>query len=198
MRTTVATIFLLLCCASLAAQETGPQPYHDVEAYAVFASMLPQEEPYGFSKPKSAIVIRQETVKGDEGDDPRKCLSLAVRWRFREAISDYIQKNRQQWILQPAFPLSKPYKVVDRASIEKIFKQLGVGKGWNEFYSRYPGSGGYHIFSAVGFNAKRTQAVFYSGGSCGGLCGSWQLHVFEKVDGSWKPVEDAVSCFKQS
>jgi len=43
--------------------------------------------------------------------------------------------------------------------------------GWDGFYKRFQDSGGFIIVSAVGFNADKTQAIVYSGSSCGMLCG---------------------------
>ena len=49
------------------------------------------------------------------------------------------------------------------------------------------------MMSAVGFNEDKTLAVVYSGSTCGGECGRWSLHLFEKIDGKWKSLP-GVTC----
>jgi hypothetical protein len=68
---------------------------------------------------------------------------------------------------------------------------------WKEFYKRYPGSGGIIVFSPVGFNPERTRAIVYSGDGCGLLCGEWNFHLFQKINGSWTEAP-GVNCHEVS
>jgi len=61
--------------------------------------------------------------------------------------------------------------------------------GWEDFYKRYPNSGGWIELSAVGFNADKMAAVVYMGHYCGGLCGGAGFHVPQKKDGKCAPLE---------
>ena len=82
---------------------------------------------------------------------------------------------------------------VSSETIETLFKR----DGWDAFYKRYPGSGGYVIVSAVGFNRGKSQAIVYTGSVCGNLCGRWSFHLLEKVDGNWKQAT-GVTCVSVS
>lgn len=67
---------------------------------------------------------------------------------------------------------------------------------WDQFYSRYPDSGGYVVFSAVGFNETKTRALVYIAHYCGNLCGGGSHHFMEKVDGRWRETrpKDVTMC----
>ena len=66
-----------------------------------------------------------------------------------------------------------------------IFKS---GGGWDTFYHRYPSSGGFFSFSAVGFDSQRTHAVVKMHFGCGSLCGYSKPHFFVKKEGQWREV----------
>jgi hypothetical protein len=91
--------------------------------------------------------------------------------------------------LQRQFQIEKAYEMVSSDTIAVLFQ----GGGWDDFYKRYPDSGGYITMSAVGFDQEKTRAVVYTGSSCGGLCGGWSFHLLEKLDGNWKTVP-GVTC----
>lgn len=48
---------------------------------------------------------------------------------------------------------------------------------------------GYYVFSNVGFNLAGDQALFYVDHICG-LCGGGRYVLMQKVDGTWKVVEE--------
>jgi hypothetical protein len=195
MRAT-ATVVFSVCCISAAlgqAPHTGnPQdssagPYNVDEAYQVYKLLLPNEELYG----TGTLVIKEETVPevhrddmGGFGSGPEDCVDPSVAVRFKDAIADYNRVNQQRWSLQRNFQLDRPYEIVNSDTLKVVFDH----GGWDAFYKRYPGSGGFLIMSAVGFNKDKTRAIVYTGGSCGLLCGSWSFHLVEKVDGKWKEV----------
>lgn len=166
-----------------------PQPYDVDEAYKVYSVLLPHEESYEFAK--NTIVIREETVSGEELG--RDCLSPDAAVKFKEAIEDYRLQNKNKWLLQRHFESNKPYEIVNSGTIKTVFDE----GGWQKYYDRHPGSGGFIIMSVVGFNKDKTLAVLYSGSSCGSLCGSWSFHLLKKVDGKWTIVP-GVQCFTVS
>lgn len=172
------------------------KPYNVDEAYRVYIVLLPKEESYGFSG-KGKIVIQRETVSHFMGHaDVDGCISNKVKLRFQEAIDDFVRVNKQTWLLQPRFE-TKPYELVSAEQISSYSKtepkkDVKPNDGWKAFYDHHPGSGGYHIMSAVGFNKDKTKAIVYSGSSCGSLCGSWSLHLLEKTDGKWREVPGVV------
>ena len=183
---------LLLCISAAMAQETAKteEAYEVDEAYRVYSVLLPREESYGFAK--GTLVIQQDTVGKQAMTE--KCLTAEAAKKFKDAITDFDRVNSKRWVLQRHFEVEKPYELVTQDTIRLFFKGNG---DWNGFYDRYPGSGGYVILSAVGFDEDKTQAIVYTGSSCGGLCGRWSFHLLEKVDGKWKQVP-GVSCLTVS
>jgi hypothetical protein len=177
LRVVVAVIGFILSISFVLAQDSAAgQPYAVGDAYQVYNVLLPHEESVDFAK--STLVIRQETVA--EPLPPDRCLTPEAASNFKDAIADYRQANSKQWILQRKFQSEKPYEIVSSETIETLFKR----DGWDAFYKRYPGSGGYVIVSAVGFNRGKSQAIVYTGSVCGNLCGRWSFHLLEKVDGN--------------
>lgn len=156
--------------------------YIDAEAYAVYTSILPTLRP-----PKDAkadhLVIRRETRAY------QTCLQPEKEWEplLKPAIDDYLRLNNNAWSLQPLFRLDIPIELLPQEQIERIMR-IGV-HCWEEFYRRYPRSGGWIELSAVGFNADKTVAIVYAGWHCHNLCGGGKFHVLQKVDGKWCPLE---------
>jgi hypothetical protein len=71
-----------------------------------------------------------------------------------------------------------------------------VATWWGEYYRRLPGSQGVLTLSRVGFNADRTQALFYFSNRCGGLCRAGSYVVIEKRGSDWvisKEIEMSLS-----
>lgn len=166
------------------------QPYDVKEAYQVYSVLLPHEE--APESAKNTLVIRQDTVSKQLESG---CLTGDAARQYREAIADYERVNSKPWVLQRQFETEKPYELVSSETIKLYFAERG--EGWNGFYKRYPQSGGYVVFSAVGFSQDKTKAVVYSGSACGALCGSWSFHLLHKVEGKWKEA-DGVTCFTVS
>jgi len=166
-----------------------PQPYNVAEAYRVYSVLLPGEESYGFAT--KTIVIREESVIEAKLD--LNCISKDAAAKFKDAIDDYSVQSRDERFLQRSFESEKPYEIVNSATIQALMAE----GGWKGFYKRFPDSGGYHIFSAVGFNKDKTLAVVYSGSSCEGLCGRWSFHLLERVDRKWRTVP-GVQCMMVS
>jgi hypothetical protein len=77
-------------------------------------------------------------------------------------------------MLRRKFQLPKPYEVVPERTIRLL--------------SKVHSSGFIVVFSVVGFNRTKTQAVVHTESSCPGLCGTSAYHFLEKVDNKWKTV----------
>lgn len=181
----VLTVALMLCIYAGVAQESGERQAYDLdEAYAVYSGLLPQEESFGFAT--GTLVIHEETVPNP---DAGACLTKEAAKKFRDAVSNFARVNSKDWALQRHFKIEKPYELVSEDTIRAAL----VEGDWENFYKRYPGSGGYITLSAVGFNPDKTQAIVYSGSQCGNLCGRWSFHLLEKVGGKWKEAP-GVTC----
>ena len=186
---TVLAICMAVCGLGQNTQPATAKAYDVEDAYQIYSLLLPQEESYGFAK--GTLVIQEETVS--KTIPSRPCVTPDAAAQFKDAITDYDRVNKTQWLLQRQFQVDKPYEIVSSDTIGVLFKN---GE-WEGFYRRYPDSGGYIVMSAVGFNKEETRAMVYMGSSCGGLCGSWRFHLFEKVQRKWKEVP-GITCTTMS
>ena len=187
--TLVAMLFSGCVSNGVAQNSIAGERYSDHDAYQIYDLLLPQEEVYSFGK--GTIVIREETEANQAV--PEGCLFPDAVAQFKDAIADYNRLNHKRWLLQRSFEIERPYELVNSDTINSLLS----GTAWEGFYQRYPDSGGFIVFSAVGFNQERTRALVYSGSSCGNLCGSWSFHLFQKANGHWKQVP-GVSCHTAS
>ena len=178
MRISAIAPLVILVSIPLSPQNSStPRIYDNPDAYQIYSLLLPDEEAFGFAK--GTLIIQEETVS----KSGESCFTAEADAKFHDALQDYSRVNRRKWLLQRQFQTDKPYEIVNSATI-----RVSPPGDWESFYNRYPESGGFIIMSAVGFNKEKTQAVVYTGTSCGVLCGRWTFHLLEKVEGSWKSV----------
>ena len=193
---TICTLIFALYGVRMTFGQAMPTPYTDAEAYEVYSVVIEAEWPIREAKAKKLVIQTETADYPMYGDDHMDCLAPAKgeEATYGPIIAAYHEANKVPWLLQPKFDTSVSYQLVSRASIERIFKEKGVA-GWQDFYAKYPGSGGAISMSAVGFNADKTIAIVYMGHSCGGLCGGGRYHVLRKTDGKWSEIDwKGMSC----
>ena len=117
------------------------------------------------------------------------CFSPEAASKFKDALADFQAVNAKPWLLQRRLQIEKPYEHMNWEAHQLVFKQ----GGWENFKKQYPGSLGIISLFAVGFSQDKTRAVVYSGSLCGSLCGSWDFHLMEKIDGKWME-QPGVTC----
>ena len=88
--------------------QTQPQPYQVPEAYEIYATILPETWPVTVVHAKK-LLIRAET-----GTYENMCLkpegdSVLV---VGPAIANFIEVNKEPWLLQKAIPMDQPYEFV--------------------------------------------------------------------------------------
>jgi hypothetical protein len=166
--------------ASKQSQAEPSQVYKDADSCQIYAALL-QKESY------SLYVIQAEIngypnmtannlgIKGDR--------SFTRVWGV--VMKDYARQNRTSWLLARNIPIDIPYELLP---LSDIFKSEHGQRGWDEFYRRFPSSGGFYWFSAVGFNPQRTRALVKMNHNCGMLCGGGEPHFFEKKGAKWHEV----------
>jgi hypothetical protein len=165
---------------SVRAQDAPLRPIDDPEAYAVYASLLPNEWPVRTANAKT-LVFQQET--GTRRDCMPSGKPLEADWR--PVVDNFRAENASARTVRRGFPLGRPYIVVPRADIEAQLREFPRDQ-WSGFCKRYPDSGGFMVVSAVGFNASKERAMVYMSHSCGLLCGGGRYDLLEKVDGAWR------------
>jgi hypothetical protein len=104
--------------------------------------------------------------------------------RSVEAFRDYLKKSHDSCAVKAQFGDSQSHKIIAGKEIRDSFSK-SIGKGWEEFYKKYPNSAGYWQFSRPGFNSARDTAWLYVVHACGGLCGTGHLYLLSKENGHW-------------
>lgn len=156
----------------------------DSEAYAVYASLIPDEWIVQMAHAKK-LVIQEETEANLRLLPAGKPLE-GPPWR--EVVDAFKAANRNRPRLLPGRDLGRPYIVVLANAIGATFKEVPDDPlfGWTGFYRRYPDSGGFVQLSAVGFDRRKQRALVYIAHHCGSLCGGGSHHFLEKVQGVWR------------
>lgn len=161
----------------------------DAEEYAVISAVLISgRQDDGDAKTGGVLVIQDMTVAWHGFDDKPETFYAALKESSKElldeTIEDYKAKNKEPHKLSERLDAKVRYVLADTREIDGFFEKNGVS-GWEDFYKKYPNSGGYFMFSRVGFNSDKTQALVYKAHGCGGLCGEGSCLLFVKKDGVW-------------
>jgi hypothetical protein len=177
--TIIITAAFLGSLLAVAQDSTAAQPYEVADAYEIYSLLLPGEQSYGFAQ--GTLVIQEETLASVELDD--NCLTPQAAREFKDAIEDYKRHNKPM-VLQRRYKIDRPYELVTTETIGNFIRDFN----WDEFYKRYPGSGGIIMMSAVGFNRQRTLAIVYTWSTCNNLCGRGSFNLLKKAHGKWVSV----------
>jgi hypothetical protein len=178
-------------------RHAGPKGIDDPEAYAVYASLIPEEWTVRVARAKRLVVLR-ETATYD------RCIPSggAMENEWKPVVDSFKAENAAVRHVLSDRNIHLPYILVPRADMTQLFKDPGDDPafGWTHFYNRYPDSGGYMEFSAVGFDPSKTRAMVYMAHHCGSLCGGGTHHLLQKVDGRWQParLKDVTQCIWMS
>jgi hypothetical protein len=194
---TCAASFLAALSVPAQAPRTDLQALDDAEAYRVYASLLSREWTVTAAR-ATTLVFQQETATNWQ------CMpsGTPIETDWRVVMDNFRAANATVKVLRPGFPMDPPYIVVPRAAIDAAFTAASdeMMFGWNNFYKRYPQSGGIMFVSVPGFDAERKRAIVYMAHSCGSLCGGGMHHLLEKIDGRWQEarVPDLRNCIWDS
>ena len=156
--------------------------------YAVYAALMNglggPEDPEEAWQGKKLLIV-------DVTAGPSDTHSHWGGWGFRsrskaapsqETIADFEKKARDTCVLQSQFADTKPYNIIAKDEVDKIFKH----GNWEDFYKKYPEAGGVWGFSRPGYNSARTEAVLYVSHACGMLCGTGHLFYLARQNNQWK------------
>jgi hypothetical protein len=172
-----------------AARATLQQPEVSGDEYAVWAAVIDDMFARGRAR---LLVIDDHTV-----NDQSRALERQdyLRRHFpsvsKEDIGDFVNKNRELHQLRDTFKTEVKHVLVKKEEIRQIFK-AGLD-GWEEFYRRFPDSGGVVGMSRPGFNTTMNQAFVYIEHSCGGLCGTGYYLLLVQGDGKWTVAKRLVA-----
>jgi hypothetical protein len=155
-------------------------PYADKDAYLIYAILLESN--------KSTPVVIQTEKDSRSGATPENIgikgdASFSKVWGV--VVRDFAKQFLKPNLLARNIAIEVPYELVPKQKIRQIFESAGK---WDLFYERYPLSGGYYSFSAVGFDAMKVHAIVQMNHYCGMLCGGGGPRFFEKKNGKWLEV----------
>ena len=183
----------------LVAYVVFPRTQHGADAsaeeYAVYsaviADMLDGERVAFHTQAKLLVIQNQTGTDRTSNFDSEKNEQYAREMfptMMEGVMKNYRAQNSSPIRLQDSFDLKVKHVLVEKQVVEKAF-----GNGWEEFYKRYPDSGGLIILSRVGFNAGMTQALVYIQQGCGALCGSGSYVLLEKRTDGWRVITKTVA-----
>jgi len=179
----LAVFFVVGLSIFLFAGRGGCRRSETQEEYAVYAALL-DHEALGGGAP-GVLVIRDKTTVGEEVDGNDQ-LVLYVRQKHPQmdesVAKDFVAKNKTPHLLARKFPVKQEYVLLSEQEADEIFKH----GWWDDFYRKYPNSGGITEFSRVGFNSRGNQALVGAGNSSGGLAGIGLIILLDKEGGTWR------------
>jgi hypothetical protein len=133
------------------------------------------------------IVVKDHTVPGNFANgrltDQLQRALRELRVSSQGADTDFLRKNGEQHPLTNLPRLSVHLKRISQSEATIIFQ---AGRGWEEFYQKYPGSQGVLELSRPGFNREATQALVYVANQGSWKGGAGYFVLLTKENGSWK------------
>ena len=156
------------------------------EEYEIYSSIIKQ---FYILPNTKQVIIEERTFRYDFGvdnDEPWREKSKKGESIDESAAEDYETKNSSKWLLDKnSFKLPVKTSLVTDDDLKAIFHGKWGDLEWINYYRRFPESRGFVMFSRIGFNTERTQALMYVGSRCGPHCGDIHFLLLEKAGGTW-------------
>jgi len=191
-RTRRTILFLLASVAVLAAAGWAERERNADEEYAVYSAYLSEgllndAHDWSVGGPVQ-VVVKDRTIAG--GNLRLRALYVMDgRVQFDQlrtsTRASYLVRNLFQTRILPKFVL--PRRATVALATQSDIQSDSYGS--IEFQKRFPHNLGFITLTGVGFNPTRTQALFYIDHSCG-LCGGGRYVLMEKVNGSWRVLDE--------
>lgn len=196
MRKVLLLSFLLLLGAPSGAQgqsnQTSDLTREEYEVYSVVISRLQERNQVNLLVIANPIrCARSDTSMDNIQFGPSERPSSAIL--SRETFEDYLAHNKEAKSLTRSFNLKTNYVLVDYSEIKRLTSATSPAKDFEDFYRKYPESGGFIVLSRVGFNRNHDQALVSTGWLCGGLCGMGEYVLLAKKSGAWSVEKTAES-----
>jgi hypothetical protein len=153
------------------------------------ADVSRKKRPYLSAFRGDVLVVRQQTRSPEMLDEDRvktvESSSLVgpdVKLD-RKLIDDFNSKNKDPHPLSNSFTADRTVILLSKDESTELFNK----GGWDEYYKRYPQSGGMIMLSRVGFNANRDRAFLYVDSLSGPRTGAGYFVLLQKsrASGNW-------------
>jgi hypothetical protein len=186
-RTCGAGILLLAVVTVLGFLGWAERERNADEEYAVYSAYLSEgllNDAHDWSVGGPVQVVVSDTTRAGANLRFRALYALDGRARFKRLQTS----TRVSYLLRNLFQTQILSKFVLPARATVAFTSQSDYSS-RDFQMKFPRNLGLIILSGVGFNANRTQAVFYIDHFCG-LCGGGRYVLMEKLDGLWRVREE--------
>ena len=164
------------------------------EEYEVYGSQFHQ------------LILNQTSVRGLEYKRTWLNKWLPSRLKKKGILTDFLSKNTSTSPIEYQLKTQHSYKLLSRDKINEAFNLNqgisskddeknwdGQEKRWENFYKIYPKSGGYAIFSRVGFSDDKTWALFSVERFYGWLGADGYFYLLKKTGNNWKVQKKTLS-----
>ncbi|MGA8144499.1 MAG: hypothetical protein WB987_11470 [Candidatus Acidiferrales bacterium] len=172
--------------AETLALATNPACELTADDYTVYSAILdnlgrPQFPEW---KDKRDIILVDATATGETTDGKGWGPSSSTNQPpTPETIKNYNSRVAGSCHLQSRFTAKISPTFISKEFTEKNFRD--IRNGWARFYKEHPNASGFSDFSAVGYSGDDQEALVYFGHHCGGLCGTGNLVLLRKENGTW-------------
>lgn len=146
-RTSLISVLLIGVSAfSGASQSLTPrQAASSADEYAVYSVVIRER----FAKPASKIAVIVNSMRSPSAMD---FSSLSEHLPLSsDTFENYRTANKESYIVRRLFNQDLKYVLIEKRELESLFHTGDLEEEWKRFYKSYPGSGGYILFSRVGF-----------------------------------------------
>jgi len=107
---------------------------------------------------------------------------------YKEAMEDFKLKNKESKQLTKLPDLPQDQTFISHDDFRALMSGKNPEENWKAFYRKYPGSSGFILLSAVGFDVQKKHAFVYVEEICGILCAGGNYILLEKDSGIWKKI----------
>jgi hypothetical protein len=186
---------LFVACAAASAFQLGNAPPADADrradVYAIYSLLLTNPQTSHGPDDNEIYLIGGTTVPGTPRNPCVHAPSEEAA-RFAEVMADYERRKDVPAVLEPAFHIAKPFRLLNGDEVNEFFaRQLTIATP----AQRPPKVTDLFRLTDVYFDRNRTLALTAISTWCGSLCGMYQWKVLEKTaDGQWKE-KPWVGCF---
>jgi hypothetical protein len=151
------------------------------DVYAIYSLMLTNPQTSHGPDDNEVYLIADTTVPGVPSV-PCVRPPAEEEQRFAEVIADFNQRKDAHPKLEPAFQITKPFRLLTPEEVDSFVKRdrtkvIALGSKAPDLFR----------LTDVYFDRNRTLALTAISTWCGGLCGLFQWKVFEKsISGQWQ------------
>jgi hypothetical protein len=194
----VAAFAIALCvCALLGTPRPAFAQQLTDDEVGVYRALF--EEIYDASKDRP-IVLSDQTARGIPPgmtvDVPTEGVQTA---RFLNQIApetreDYEEKNKHSVRLPSPCHLAPACETMDIGELATMVKNA---RAWTKFMKKFSHTPGIVIVSRIGFNRDHTEAIVYTGYSCGTMCGQGYYAWMAKPESEWVVKDHTVVWISQ-